>query len=400
MATKRTGSKSGRKLSPLKNEAQPDHGTPLTDEALEDEARPGTPLDGPESGFKWKDLRLMRATQKAVVEMKRIKPPRTEKELRAEMKKVATAVAHALQTAPAVALSAYIDPRVWKKWRSATRPSGKPSTWPAVAAKAKEIEELLAERFRARWKAVEADFANGIDVAKARARFFLASGNLELRTARRYYNPARATKFANSSTAEIVELCWGWWFPFQVFAYNSGDELVEIGDQLEELVGSEYVAMTWGLFDTRPGYEESTEEVEDFYYCDSPHGVYPLPNLTTEYGDVYEAIVYSYMGERLRVCKSIADPFLEAERIDAMDEIERSFLRNACEEGDDPRTWRVNFRRLTSLLLPKYGRALIEADIFGDAGSPEHKDSFRMLKEELKANGNGYLKRPRAPIRR
>ena len=400
MATKRTGSKSGRKLSPLKNEAQPDHGTPLTDEALEDEARPGTPLDGPESGFKWKDLRLMRATQKAVVEMKRIKPPRTEKELRAEMKKVATAVAHALQTAPAVALSAYIDPRVWKKWRSAKRPSGKSSTWPAVAAKAKEIEELLAERFRARWKAVEADFANGIDVAKARARFFLASGNLELRTARRYYNPARATKFANSSTAEIVELCWGWWFPFQVFAYNSGDELVEIGDQLEELVSSEYVAMTWGLFDTRPGYEESTEEVEDFYYCDSPHGVYPLPNLTTRYGDVYEAIVYSYMGERLRVCKSIADPFLEAERIDAMDEIERSFLRNACEEGDDPRTWRVNFRRLTSLLLPKYGRALIEADILGDAGSPEQKHCFQMVKEGLKAQGNGYLKRPRARIRR
>jgi hypothetical protein len=60
----------------------------------------------------------------------------------------------------------------------------------------------------------------------------------------------------------------------------------------------------------------------------------------------------------------------------------------------------VNFRRLTSRLLPKYGRALIEADILGDAGSPEQKHSFRMLKEELKARGNGYLKRPRAGIRR
>ena len=400
MATKRTGSKSGRKLSPLKNEAQPDHGTPLTDEALEDEARPGTPIDGPESGFKWKDFRLMGATQKAVVEMKRIKPPRTEKELRAKMKKVATAVAGALCTAPAVALSAYIDPNVWKKWKSAIRPSGKSPTWSAVAAKAQKIEKLLAERFRARWKAVDADFANGVDVAKARARFFLASDSrARLRIASRYYNPKRAAKFANSSDSEIVELCWGWWFPFQVFAYNSGDELVEIGDQLDELVGSEYVAMTWGLFDTRPGYEESTEDVEDFYYCDSPH-VYPLPNLTTRYGDVYEAIVYSYLGERLRVCKSITEPFLEAERVEAMDEIEQRFLQNASEEGDDPRSWDVNFRCLTSFLLPEYGRALIEADIFGDAGSPEHKNSFRMLKEELKANGNGYLKRPRARIRR
>lgn len=395
MTTKRPG-----KLSPVKSEVPPVHAPPPTDEALENEAGPDAPFDGQGSEIRSKDFRLVLANRKAIAEIKKIKPPKTDEELRAKMKKVATEVAHALQTSPAVALSTYIDPRVWKKWRSATRPSGKPSTWPAVAARAKEIEELLAERFRARWKAVEADFANGIDVAQARARFFLASGNLQLHTARRYYNPARATKFANSSTGEIVELCWGWWFPFQVFAYNSGDELVEIGDQLEELVGSEYVAMTWGLLDTRPGYEESTEDVEDFYYCDSPHGVYPLPNLSTRYGDVYEAIVYSYVGERLRVCKSVADPFLEAERIDAMDEIERSFLRNACEEGDDPRTWRVNFRRLTSLLLPKYGRALIEADILGDAESPEQKHCFQMVKEGLKAQGNGYLKRPRARIRR
>ena len=141
------------------------------------------------------------------------------------------------------------------------------------------------------------------------------------------------------------------------------------------------------------------EYVEEFYGCDSPH-VYPLPDLTTKYGDVYEEIVYSYAGERLRVCKSIVEPFLEAERVDAMDEIEEGFHQDASEEGDDPRTWRVNFRRLTTFLLPEYSRTLIEADILGDVGSPGQKEDFRMLKEELKANGNGYLKRPRVRIHR
>jgi hypothetical protein len=122
--------------------------------------------------------------------------------------------------------------------------------------------------------------------------------------------------------------------------------------------------------------------------------------LTTSYGDVYEAIVYSYQGECLSVCKSIVEPFLEAERVDAMNEIERRFLQNASEEGDDPRTWRVYFRRLTSSLLPEYGRALIEADILGDVGSRAYADNFRMLKKELKSYGYGYLKRPQARIRR
>ena len=374
---------------------------------LDEEQREESTLESEEQEpeFKPKDFRLLHAKRHAVNEIKKIKPPTTDKQLRAGMKRVATAVAEKLNTSPAVALSAYIDPGVWKKWEAISRTSRKPPNYSAVAVKAEKIEHLLADRFRARWKAVEADFANGIDVAEARARFFLASdGRTRLRIARRYYNPARATKFANSSISEVVELCWAWFTPFQLCAYNSGDELPEIGDHLEELVGSEYVAMTWGLYSTVPSYDAYVdpsfpEIVEEVCCYDSPH-VYPLPNLTTRIGDVYEAIVYSYFGERLRVCKSVSEPFLEAERDAAMDEIEQHFLHNASEEGDDPRTWRVNFRCLTTFLLPKYGRALIEADIFGDLGSPERKKDFRMLKEELKANGNGYLKRPRSRVGR
>jgi hypothetical protein len=162
--------------------------------------------------------------------------------------------------------------------------------------------------------------------------------------------------------------------------------------------------MTWGLFSNPPSYDaymdpSLQEIVEDVCCYDSPH-VYPFPDLTTRFGDVYEAIVYSFFGERLRVCKSVSQPFLEAERIGAIDEIERGFLHNASEEGDDPRTWKVNVRCLTTLLLPEYGRALIEADIFGELGSPEQKRDFRMLKEELRTCGYGYLKRARVHTRR
>jgi hypothetical protein len=179
--------------------------------------------------------------------------------------------------------------------------------------------------------------------------------------------------------------------------------LFEISDQLEELVGSEYVAMTWELWEDPlyftvydPSFPEYIEELSG---CDSPH-VYPLPDLITEYGDVFEGIVYSYGGERLRVCKSVVEPFLPAERVETMNEIEQRFLYNASEEGDDPRSWMVNFRCLTSFLIPKYGRTLIEADFLGNVGSARQREYLKTLKEELKRTGNGYLKRPRARVSR
>jgi hypothetical protein len=351
-------------------------------------------------GYQPKLWRLMLANEKAVEEIKKTMPPKTDKELRAKIKTVAIAVARALNTAPTLALSAYIDPGVWEEWKSATRRSLKSPSWAAVAAKAKKIEELLARSFRARWKAVEADFNNGTDVAKERADCFLAGDSrTRLRTARRYYTLERATKFANSSTSEIAELCWAWFNPFQLFAHKSGNDMDEVGAQLEQLVGSEYVAMTWGLFENALGYTASTAvfdpeyppDLEEFYFSDSPN-VYPLPDLITEYGDVFEGIVYSYTGESLRVCKSVVEPFLPAERVEAMNEIEQRFLYNASEEGDDPRSWMVNFRCLTSFLIPKYGRTLIEADFLGNVRSARQKKSLQMLKEQLKRNGNGYLK--------
>jgi len=268
------------------------------------------------------------------------------------------------------------------------RHSGRSSTCSAVAARAKKIEKLLAERFRAHWKAVETDLGNGVDVAKQRAWFFLASDSrTSQRMARRYYTPARATKFANSSIEEVVTLCWAWFIPFQMYAHRSGSSLRELGDQLGQLVAAEYVAMTWGLFDALPEYDwdpSSPEFVEASSHYDCPDLYYLHPE-----GEVYESIVMQESGHYLRICKSVAEPFLKAERDLAMAEIEFQFFANAEGEGDDPRCWRVDFR------YPEHSRALIEADIVPGAGSSHQKDTHRLLTAQLKANGTGYVKRPR-----
>jgi len=157
------------------------------------EQREGPVFESGEQGLeiKPKDFRLLHAQRYAADEIKKIKPPKTEKELRAAIKRVGTAVATRLYTSPALALSAYIDPDVWKKWKRASKTPEKSPKYSVVARKAKKIDELLVERFRARWKAVETEFANGVDVAKARAHRFLASDSrARMRLARRHYGVA------------------------------------------------------------------------------------------------------------------------------------------------------------------------------------------------------------------
>ena len=249
---------------------------------------------------------------------------------------------------------------------------------------------------------MEADFASGVDVARQRAhRFFASDSRTRLRMARRYYSPARATKFAQASNNEIVDLCWAWFIPFQTSAYRSligGPDLasficVSVREQLEQLVAAEYVAMRWGVFDAyRPDYDLDWEEIEnvDCYACAD---LYPLPDLTTELGDVYETIVLSETGQYLRVCKSAATPFSEAERAQAMGVIAQQFFLDAVEEGDDPRTWRVDFR------CAEHSRSWIEADILPEVGSAYEKETHKTLAAELRDNGTRYLKRLRPRIR-
>jgi hypothetical protein len=287
-------------------------------------------------------------------------------------------------------------PRLSKEWRARA----------ASVARARKLgeknEKLLAESFRAHWKAVEADFASGVDVARDRAHcFFARDSRIRLRMARRYYSPARVTKFAHASTNEILDLCWAWFIPFQVSSYRSeigGSYLpsficVSVREQLEQLVAAEYVAMRWQVFDAyRPYYDLEWEAIEDVD-CYACADLYPLPDLTTELGDVYETIVLSETGQYLRVCKSVATPFSEAERTEAMGVIAQQFFQDAIEEGEDPRTWSVDFR------CAEHSRSWIEADILPEVGSAYEKETHRTLVAELRDNGTRYLKRLRPRIR-
>ncbi len=274
----------------------------------------------------------------------------------------------------------------------------------SIAAKARKVETLLVDIFRAHWAAIYEIYSGGGDAAKARADDCLASDRRAcLRIARRYYSPERAARFAIASKSEIIGLCWPWFDPFQVFVYGNDTDMDEIANQVKELVASPYVAMTWDLvvdnaiycLGCSPDPSSAMEFAESLEYCDPPY-VYPLPHLTTVCGDVYEAIVYSYCGQRLRVCKSVADPFLPNERVHAMDRIESDFLQNAIEEGDDPRTWLVRFRRPTTLVGERPRQSIIEAEIFGEAGTTEQRELLQTLKDELRANGNDYIRRRRA----
>src|ERR1700722_469691 len=131
----------------------------------------GLPED---SGFRPKDFRLALACRYAAEEIKKTKAPKTPKELQAKIWKVASEVAGKLNTAPTVVLSAYIDPTLWEKWQSVSK-SPKPPRHSTVAARARRVEEILGNFFRARWKDLEAELAKGVDVAKERAPYFLSS---------------------------------------------------------------------------------------------------------------------------------------------------------------------------------------------------------------------------------
>jgi len=100
--------------------------------------------------------------------------------------------------------------------------------------------------------------------------------------------------------------------------------------------------MTWGLFDALPEYDwnpSSPESIEASSYYDCPYLYYFHPE-----GEVYESIVMEESGNYLRIRKSVAEPFLKAERDRGMAEIEFQFFANAEGEGDDPPCWRVDFR--------------------------------------------------------
>jgi len=219
--------------------------------------------------------------------------------------------------------------------------AGKSGT--STIARQKPLETVLGEVFRAHWRTVNAKIVRGVDVARERAHMFFATNDREcLRVARRYYAPTRAAKLTTASDDEILRLSEPW--------FSAAREELEFWDydkELRKLVAAEYIALVWNSCDP-----------EDLRR--KPAGlVAPLPDESVGYGDVYEITAAGYsVGSVLRVCKSVAVPFLKSERREAAVGIEQEFYENARSDDypDAEHQWQVAFLDVTD------GRA-IDIDI-------------------------------------
>jgi len=206
-----------------------------------------------------------------------------------------------------------------------------------TSRKEKKFETILVEVFRAHWKAINRRIASGVDIAQKFAdAFFFVNPREGLRIARRYYAPVRAARLANASAAEILRLSDAWIGPAHEFIEESSD----MRKQIRQLVAAEYIALVWN-------YDSSIEF--------PPKGfawVHPLPDTSVIYGDVYEITASGFStGAKLRVCKSVAEPFLKSERREAMAGIEREFYANARSDDypDAENQWFVDFVQATDM---------------------------------------------------
>jgi len=199
--------------------------------------------------------------------------------------------------------------------------------------KMKSFETVLVEVFRAHWRAINKRIAGGVDIAqKYSDAFFYANPREGLRIARRYYAPARVSRLANASAEEILRLSDAWISPGREFIEDCSRK------ELRQLVAAEYVALVWD-------YDSSLD-----FPPDGSARVFPLPDVSVVYGDVYEITAGGIsIGAKLRVCKSVAEPFLRSERREAIAGIEREFYANARSDDypDAENQWFVDFVQLT-----------------------------------------------------
>jgi hypothetical protein len=214
----------------------------------------------------------------------------------------------------------------------------------------KTLETVLAEVFRSHWRAVNAAIVRGVDVARKRAHMFFASNDQAcIRVARRYYSPVRAAKLAAASVEEILLLSEPWLSAARVSVFFPDEEdPLELRKELRKLVSAEYVALVW-----RPPTFELPQDGWDgcMVFC--------LPDVSVGYGDVYEITGAGFsVGAGLRVCKSVAEPFLKYERREAEVGIEQEFFENARADDypDAEEQWQVAFLGVTD-------RRAIDVDI-------------------------------------
>ena len=137
---------------------------------------------------------------------------------------------------------------------------------------------------------------------------------------------------AKASLGEILRMSEPWFGAFRddvEYWCHAGRELRK---QIRKVVGCEYVALSW--LSPAP-FRHPRDELPI---------VSPIPN-DVLYDDVYEitASGCSY-GAYLSICKSIAEPFTQSERAEAIICIEREFFANAASDGHSEGTWQINPR--------------------------------------------------------
>jgi len=167
--------------------------------------------------------------------------------------------------------------------------------------------------------------------------------------ARRYYSPTRAARLAAASLHDIVRLSEPWLSAARESdSFPNEDEATELRKELRKLVAAEYVALTW----KPPTFELPNN---GWGTC----SVFCLPDESVCYGDVYEITASGFsVGSGLRVCKSVAEPFLVFERREAEVGIEQEFYENALSDGDldAEQHWHIAFLQVTD-------RRAIDVDI-------------------------------------
>jgi len=202
---------------------------------------------------------------------------------------------------------------------------------PKRICKRERLEALLVEVFHEHWQAVTMKINAGDDVARTRADCIFASNKRQReRFAKKYYPPARALMLASAPADEVVRLTSAWFEAFCDYADEWLTKPSEIRNELCQLVAAEYVAVS--------SPNENSSSIGD------ATTVHPLPNEAVPYGDVYEITASGLAsGANLRICKSVAEPFSEAERREALAGIEREFHQNARADGEDENVWEIDF---------------------------------------------------------
>lgn len=205
--------------------------------------------------------------------------------------------------------------------------------WDKESTPVKQIERLVVKLFRQHWSSLRKKKL-AILAMERECFFFSTNKQVRIQTARRYYAPHRVRRLALASSADVLRLCRPWLEAFCAHALHWNLRGRELHKEVRKLLGAEYVAVTELVPDP---FDRSPEEVG---------GVYPLPDETVAYGNIYEITASGFSeGSYLRLCKSVATPFGKTERKHTMSGMTRDFLDNATDDGEEEDAWVITFRK-------------------------------------------------------